>query len=300
MSIDADQYLPMTHEGGTADRCRLRRVWGAALVAVALAACTPMQQAEREATQSPTTPSAEPTTDPAAEAACQTLWGDPDYTQPLSRDVLDRAATAPSSGPGDPLFYSMTGDDVERAFEQAPDDLQESAGAVATWLREEPAEGADADLDALRDAWTDLATACAPLSAAALWQSGSGEDGTKPAALVCADVYDTPQTFTHFANANVLTSNMFKLVGRVPQTVPSDRMEDVSATREYLDQEIAAVDDQDVAAALEEIRAPFTAAEDGDLDSPGLQEPLDRLGTACSAVGYYVPGVDDDSEGGLA
>ncbi|MGO2361562.1 MAG: hypothetical protein ACTH6N_10600 [Brachybacterium tyrofermentans] len=188
--------------------------------------------------------------DPALAEACAEFWGDPDYRSPQSRVVLDRAATAPQAGPSDPFFYAITGDDIDATFEQATGEAQD---AVAAWTLE------------------------------------AGDDGTKPAALVCADVFDTPGTLTRFANANVLTSNMFKLVGRSPQTVPSDRMEDVQATDDLLAAEIAAVDDAGVRDALTAVRAPFQDALEGDTSSDGLQEPLEGLGAACNAAGYSSP-----------
>src|SRR5699024_8305516 len=111
----------------------------------------------------------------------------------------------------------------------------------------------------------------------------------KPATLVCAQTFDTPGTLTHFANANVLTSNMFKLVGRAPQTVPADRMDEVQATADLLTSQIDAVDDAGVHAALEAVRAPFLDALDGDTWSEGLQEPLTELTAACDAAGYAAP-----------
>ena len=112
-------------------------------------------------------------------------------------------------------------------------------------------------------------------------------------------MFDTPQTLTHFANANVLTSNMFQLVGRAPRTVPADRRDDVEATAQQLDAEIDAVDDDAVRAALAEVRAPFADALDGDLHSDGLQQPLEKLGAACGDAGYDAgtgPAGPDDME----
>lgn len=242
--------------------------------------------------------------DPELEATCTAFWGDPDYTAPLSRVVLDRAATAPEAGPSDPFFYSMTGDDIETAFERAPEDVRARASTLADWFRTEPEQGQEADRDGFRDAWGSLADGCQDVSAAALWAADAGGEGTKPAPLVCADVFDTPGTLTHFANANVLTSNMFKLVGRTAQQVPADRGEDVQATADLLAAEIAAVDDEAVRAALEQVRAPFQDALDGETWSEGLQDPLTELGAACEAAGYAEtasgePGTEDqDGEEG--
>lgn len=227
--------------------------------------------------------------DPALGEACATFWGDPDYTDPLSREVLDRAASAPDVGPSDPFFYAMTGDDIDAAFESAPAAAQDSAGVLAEWFRTEPELGAEADEEAFHSAWAGVAGSCQEVSAAASWSVAPGESGAKPASLVCADVFDTPGALTHFANGNVLTSNMFKLVGLSPREVPGDRMDDVQSTSELLIAEIDAVDDEAVRHALELVRAPFQDALDGDTWSEGLQGPLDELGTACGAAGYSTP-----------
>lgn len=238
--------------------------------------------------------------DPALVGACTTFWGDPDYADPLSRVVLDRAATAPEIGPSDPFFYAMTGDDVEAAFDGAPEGAVEAASGLAEWFRTQPEQGEELDAAAFTTAWEGVASACAPVSAAAAWALGPGEDGAKPAALACADVFDTPGTLNHFGNANVLTSNMFALVGRTPQQVPADRLEDVQATADLLAAEITAVDDDAVRAALEQVRTPFQDALDGDLWSDGLQDPLVALDTACGAAGYSTPGIGQDTDGGDA
>lgn len=241
-----------------------------------------------EATGAGTT-SASIETDPALGAACTTFWGDPDYTDPLSRTVLDRAGTAPQAGPSDPFFYEMAGDDIDAAFEGAPAPAKGSAGVLSEWFRTQPELGTDGDREAFRAAWKDVAGSCAEVSTAASWAVTAGEDGAKPAALVCAEVFDTPGTLTHFANANVLTSNMFKLVGLSPREVPAGRMDEVQSTAELLTVQIAAVDDDAVGAALEQVRAPFQDALDGDTWSDGLEAPLAELGTACGAAGYSSP-----------
>lgn len=240
----------------------------------------------------------DPTADPAAEAAletaCTEFYGDPDYTAPLSRVVLDRAATAPDVGPSDPFFYTMTGDDIDAVFDAAPEEAQQAATALAEWFRTEPEHGQDADRDGFRDAWEGLAAACQGASTAATWIIEPGEDGTKPAPLVCSRIYDTPGTLTHFGNANVLTSNMFKLVGLGGRSVPAERMDDVRATDELLAREIAAVDDDAVREALTKVRAPFQDAIAGDMWSDGLQQPLDELAGACQDVGYDVPAISEE------
>ena len=233
----------------------------------------------------------------ALAAACTTFWGDPDYIDPVSRQVLSRAATAAESGPADPAFYALTGDAVETAFADAPT-AEPAATELAAWFRTQPERGAEADSDAFRSAWEGVAALCRDHSAAAAWALGPVGEGSKPAALVCAGIFDTPGTLTHFANANVLTSNMFKLVGLGPREVPADRMGDVEDTSELLAAEIAAVDDQAVRTALVQVRAPFEDALDGDTRSAGLGEPLTGLAAACEQSGYAAPEIDaPDPEG---
>lgn len=237
--------------------------------------------------------------DPALVQACIAFWGDPDYTDPLSREVLDRAGTAPEAGPSDPGFYAMVGDDIDALFDGAPQAAEQAAETLGDWFRTEPEQGVAADRDAFRRSWEALAGSCEQVSVAASWALAPGEDGTKPAALVCAEVFDTPGTLTPFADANVLTSNMFKLVGLSAREVPVDRMEDVRATSELLTAEIDAVDDDDVRAALEKIRAPFADALDGDTSSAGLQAPLDELSAACTAAGYSSPDLGETENGAV-
>lgn len=91
---------------------------------------------------------------------------------------------------------------------------------------------------------------------------------------------------------------MFKLVGLYPRAVPADREQDVQDTSELLTAAIAAVDDEAVRSALEQVRAPFRDALEGDTRSEGLGGPLAELGTACEAVGYSSPGageIDNDA-----
>lgn len=251
----------------------------------------------------PATAAQESADQAALSAACTEFWGDPEYVSPLSRTVLARAAAVPDVGPSDPEFFALTADAIDSAFGDAPESAREDAAVLSAWFRTEPALGAEADLAAFRSAWEGLAGTCQEISAAAHWAIAPGEDGTKPAALVCADVFDTPGTLTHFANANVLTSNMFKLVGLYPRAVPADRGQDVEDTDALLAAEIAAVDDDGVAAALKQVRAPFQDALDGDTWSEGLSEPLGELGAACEAVGYSSPGageIDNDAVVGAA
>ena len=237
--------------------------------------------------------------DPALGAACGAFWGDPDYTAPLSRTVLDRAATAPQAGPADPFFYVMTGDDIDTTFQEAPASAKESAAVLSDWFRTQPERGTEADADAFRAAWEGVADSCSDVSAAASWAVAPGADGTKPASLVCAEVFDTPGTLTHFGNANVLTSNMFKLVGLSAREVPAERMDEVEKTAELLTAEIVAVDDAAVTDALEQVRAPFQDALEGDLWSEGLRQPLNALGAACTDTGYSSPGPGEIENGAV-
>ena len=263
-----------------------------------LAGCTADGSAPETSTSAEApTGAAQETADPALAAACTAFWGDPDYDDPLSREVLDRAGSVSAAGASDPDFFAMTGDDVEDAFRDAPATAGETAAELADWFRTEPERGAEADLDAFAAAWEAVAGTCRDSSAAALWATGEGEPGTKPAALVCADVFDTPGTLTRFANSNVLTSNMFKLVGLSPREVPAGREQDVRDTADLLSAEIAAVDDEAVRNALDQVLAPFLDALEGDTWSDGLRGPLTELGTACEAVGYSSPEIGEGGDG---
>lgn len=310
----------MTPESGTGHRCRSRRRRGlrvAAFTAVAaltlgLAACTGGEApaggsdggAGSSASDGPAANSATPpapTLDAGSKAACLTIFGDPDYKAPLIRTVLDRAATALTEGADDPGFYAMTGDDLTTAVSGVGGEVSHAAGDLTAWFRDEAAKGGDADLDLFAQRYTALADACAPVSDAATWIAHPGPDGTKPAVLVCASITDTPSTLNVYRNANVLTSNMFYVAGLYPRTVTDDQMDQVRGTDELLAREIAAVDDDGVRAALEEIRAPFQAALDGRRHSPGLQKPMETFGRACKAVGYDIPPMTESGQddGGL-
>ncbi|WP_226832001.1 hypothetical protein [Brachybacterium sp. FME24] len=298
---DVPQQCRSWHARALSGPARVRASVALLGTVLVLAGCTTAAGDPEQTTGPEVARTAESTTpEPALAAACEEFWDDPDYTAPLSRVILDRAATAPDAGPSDPFFYAMTGDDIEAVFDSAPEGAQQAATELADWFRSEPEQGAEADRDGFRAAWEGMAGACADASVAAAWAQQSGEDGTKPAALTCADVFDTPGTLTHFGNANVLTSNMFKLVGLSARTVPSDRSADVQATADLLAGEIAATDDDDVRAALEQVRAPFQDALDGDAASEGLREPLTQLGTACDAVGYSSPDPGEIESGDAA
>ena len=263
-----------------------------------LTGCTGADRTAEPTASAPGSTSTQAAADAGAlGTACATFWGDPEYIDPLSRTVLAQAASAPEIGPSDPGFYALTGDEVDTAFEGAPTQARQAAGALSDWFRTEPERGAEADLEAFRSAYEGLASSCRETSAAARWALAPGKDGTKPAALVCADVFDTPGTLTHFANANVLTSNMFKLVGLSPREVPAGREQDVRDTADLLSAEIAAVDDEAVRNALDQVLAPFLDALEGDTWSDGLRGPLSELGTACEAVGYSSPEIGEGGDG---
>ena len=77
-------------------------------------------------------------------------------------------------------------------------------------------------------------------------------------------------------------------------------MDDVEATEQLLNAQIAAVDDDEVRSALEQVRLPFQDALEGDTWSDGLSEPLGMLGSACDAAGYSATAVgelEDETDG---
>lgn len=253
-------------------------------------------------TSTATAPESAPAADPDPETAraCQAFWGEPDYRTRLVRDVLDRIATASEGGAGDPYFYSLTAEDITEMFERAPEELRAAADDLAAWFGEQAPQGADPA--SARPLLEGVARACADVSISAQWfLTPDGDPGTKPSALVCADVFDTPSTYTQFANANVLTSNMFALVGLTGRTVPADRMDDVEWTADRLTREAELADDDAVAEGLIAVRAPFDRALGGDMNPGGLQQPLEQLADACGAVGYdaNVTPPEGDGDGGL-
>ena len=145
-------------ESGTAQQCRSRRTrtFVTAGAALLLAACAsgPAAPTDPEATdgaQGETATDTAGSPDPALASACGEFWGDPDYAAPLSRVVLDRAATAPEAGPSDPFFYAMTGDDIEAVFGDAPEQARTAATDLAQWFRTQPEKGSEADRDAFGD-----------------------------------------------------------------------------------------------------------------------------------------------------
>lgn len=240
--------------------------------------------------------SAEQELDPATEHACHQFFGDPDFAAPAGNEVLAMGANALEEGDSDPEFFASAGQNVKDSFAESQNpSVQEKAAAVAEWFEREPARGADADLDALKGAYHDLAASCAPASVGAAWESGQKSDeGTKPAALVCSHMAIQPQTFTHFRNSNVLTSNMFKLVGLSPRTVKKSDMDAVEQTNALLEEQKRLVDDEGVRSAVAELQTPFQNAMNGDRQSPGLREPLTEFGKACDAAGF--PGAVELSE----
>lgn len=242
--------------------------------------------------------------DPAVALACETFWGDPDYGNRLIRDVLDRAATATTDGTGDPYFYSLAADDITETFANTPDEARAVADALAGWFRDQAPQGATADT--AKPLIDDVASLCAPSSPGATWfLQADGAAGTKPAALVCADIFDTPNTYYAFGNSNVLTSNMFRLVGLGPAWIPTERMGDVEWTRDFLATQGSLADDPAVAAAIAEVQAPLDDALAGNQNSPGVGRQLESLGQACGNAGYRAPysltDMDETTEGdGLA
>lgn len=248
-----------------------------------------------------------PSTDPSRTAACTRFFGDADYHEAPAWRVLEGAAaiTSTDDGPSDGSPATAVASGVETAFADAPEDTREAAADVATWLRTAPAPGEHADLDAFAVTWQGLAESCTPDSAAATWAAGHGQQGAKPAALVCAEVFTAPSTLSVFADREQVALHLTSIAGASPQAVPTSAATEVAEASDLLTAQSVAVDDPAVAAALREVRTPFQDALQGDLDSPGLHDPLTELGAACTAAGYDVPdplaGTDPDpSDGGTA
>lgn len=215
------------------------------------------------------------------------------------------AASVRQVGAEDPAFFTSVSGTIEQTFAEASPEVREAASGLGSWFTAESAKGEGADLEAFAAAYAGVASACAPTSVAAAWHVEPGADGTKPAALVCAEIAVQPQTLSHFHNANTLTSNMFDLVGLAPRQVRPADIEQITATNALLETQRVAVDDDGVRVAIAEVQRPFQEAIDGDLASPGLRDPLGTLGVACDAAGYSgavdVPAhgeSDEDDEGG--
>lgn len=254
-----------------------------------------------------------PSADPSRTTACTRFFGDADYHEVPAWRVLEGAAviagtagTGPSDGgPSDGSPATAVASEVETSFADAPEDTREAASDVATWLRTAPASGQHADLDTFAVAWQGLAESCTPDSTAATWTAGHGQQGAKPAALVCAETFTAPSTLSVFADRDQVVPHLTAIAGASPQTVPASAATEVAEASDLLTAQSVAVDDPAVAAALREVRTPFQDALQGDLDSPGLHDPLTELGAACTAAGYDVPdplaGTDTDpSDGGTA
>lgn len=285
------------------------RLAASTLALLCLAAgCTSPAAPQGQQTSAPTTTVPAPTLNAATTHACTAFFGDPDYSAPGVDGVLAAGASALEIGGTNQMLFDQAAEDVRTTFAQSSPGVRAAADGVVTWLATEPAKGKDANVSALKKDLEDLATQCAPASTGATWMSPTAakKDGTKPAALVCADIAARPQLLTHFGNGNVMTSNMFRLVGLSPRTVKKKDMEAVSATLELLRAERKAVDDPGVAKALDGIAKPFADAEAGERNSAGLRAPLAEFGAACDAAGYGgavdVPSdeQDDTHEGGLA
>lgn len=283
-----------------------RMVGLAGALMLAISACGPLGLGSGDGAARPSAPSAsttqatEQTTDavgPATEYECQQFFGDPDFAAPAANDILAMGASSLTQGASDPEFFAGTADTVTQAFAESESaSVKNAAEDLAEWFRSEPAKGENANLDSLESAYRELAKQCAPASVGAAWESGElNEDGTKPATLVCSQITIQPQTFTHYRNPNVLTSNMFYIVGLYPRTVVPEDLETVKNTLAQLEEQARLVDDDAVREALIEVEQPFRDALDGDMNSPGLREPLTKFGQACDAAGF--PGAVELSSG---
>lgn len=277
---------------------------GSLALVLSAAACDSVQPAPASPSAAPATSSAQQADmGPATEYACQQFFGDPDFSAPAANEILAMGANALEEGARDPEFFASNAQSVNEVFAEAESSaVKEAAAGVAQWFTSEPAKGEKADLDALEASYRSLANECAPVSVGAAWESGTrSEAGTKPAALVCSHMAIQPQTFTHFRNSNVLTSNMFKLVGLGPKNVEKKNLDRVEQTNALLEEQKKLVDDPAVRDAIGALQKPFQDALDGDRESSGLKKPLVEFGQACDAAGF--PGaveLSQTAEGGDA
>lgn len=264
-----------------------------------IAACTgPGGQAQKPAEQQSPSASSTATEDPATKAACLDFFGDPDYLSPKAYEILGLAGSVAESTDGDTQFFASGADTLRTVFQDADDSVRTDVEPLMAWFQDEAPKGSKADMGAFADAYRGVAAACSGYSQAAAFDADPANSGKKPAKLVCSELSTKPQTLGVFGTANVLPSEMFRVVGLSPRTVSADDMDTVKRVNDYLEQQKRAVDDEGVAAAIGEIQKPFTAALDGDMDSPGLRDAMDQFGSACSSAGFSGASDVTDSESG--
>ena len=287
MSIGADVTRRLTVEGGTGFRCRLRHtcmtaVVGTALGALLLAGCS----SPRGASPAPSAGSGAASTtasatapDSASAQACTAFYGDPEYRSGAARDVLVSLGATSVGAPDDPTLLGMTADDVDSTFDKAGGRIGESGRALAEVLRKAGAAGGTLDADGAQRAWKAVATACAPASVAAAFAAGVAAPHSKPAALSCSAIVDTPQSLTALRSPNVLSA---QALDAAAGKGPRQRRVDVSS---LLATEVDAAKDPAVKSAIGALRSAVDATSYAD-----ATKALGTLGEACTWAGYPIDG----------
>lgn len=221
-------------------------------------------------------------------SSCQTFFGDDvNYQYSLSIDVLANAGSAKYDNIQDPDLFDITAESMEELFVKTK--IEEQSDELVSWLKNEAIKGKDTDLTAFESAFVNVAAECSDYSVAAEWIAfdKTDEEGTKPAVLVCSEIFNTPMTLKVYYNQNVLTSNMFKDAGLHPRDMSNTDKEQLERTRDYLTEQAELVDNEAVREGLLNIRKPYdNALDNGNYWSDGLDTLLDPLEDACIASGY--------------
>lgn len=220
--------------------------------------------------------------------ACQTFFGDENnYQYSVSQDLLSNAGSAKYDNIQDPALFDFTIESMNEIFDETEE--AESSDKLINWLKNEAIKGKDADLDAFESDFNNLAAGCSDYSVAADWIDFDESDkpGTKPATLVCSEIFNMPMTLKVYYNQNVLTSNMFKDAGLHPRDMSNADKDQLERTRDYLTEQAELVDDDAVRDGLLNIRKPYdNALDNGNYWSDGMDMLLDPLEDACIASGY--------------
>ena len=265
------------------------------LSGIVMTGCFPSEKAQPSPSETSSSPTVENT---AAEqklnditsAACQDFFGDDkNYQYSLSSDLLSNAGSAKYDNMKDPGLFAITSESMDELFKETK--VEENSKSLIEWLKNEAVKGSDADLGLFEEEYKKLADGCSDYSVAADWVNvdESNKPGSKPAGLVCSEIFATPMTLKVYYNQNVLTSNMFKDAGLYPKDMSSSDSEQLKRTQAYLTEQSEMVDDDAVRNGLLNIRKPYDdALNEGDYWSDGMDELLKPLENACINSGYDV------------
>lgn len=272
----------------------VRRATVVLMSGLLIAGCSPTENTPPETTPASASETVETPskTDNVMEeltnASCQSFFGDDNnYQYSLSIDVLANAGSAKYDNIKDPALFEYTTESIDELFINTK--IEEQSDKLVNWLQNEAIKGNEADLTLFESAFVNVAADCSEYSTAADWIAfdKSDEKGTKPAALVCSEIFNTPMTLKVYFNQNVLTSNMFKDAGLYPRDMSNADSGQLERTRSYLSEQSELVDDPEVKEGLLNIRKPYdNALDNGNYWSEGLKELIVPLEDACIASGY--------------